>query len=161
MGDRTTNPALDAIDLRILALLQENAATPAAEIAGRVNLSQNACWRRIRLMEEQGVIVRRVALLDAARLGVGVTVFVNLKLAEHTPEGLERLARCIADMPEAVEFCRLTGEVDYLLKLQVADIAAYDRVYKRLIGCVRLAEVRAAFAMEVLKRTTALPLPRE
>ncbi len=151
--------ALDAIDLKILALLQADASLPVGQIAERVNLSQNACWRRIRILEEAGVVARRVALLDPAKLGLAMTVFVSLKLAEHTPDGLERLARCVAEMPEAVEFVRLTGEFDYLLKLQLSDIAAYDRAYKRLIGCGRLADVRAAFAMEVLKRTTALPLP--
>lgn len=150
---------LDPIDIKILALLQDDAGLAVGHIAERVNLSQNACWRRIRLMEDAGLILRRVALLDPARLGLGLTVFVSLKLAEHTPEGLQRLAACVAAMPEAVEFCRLTGEIDYLLKLQVRDIAAYDRAYKTLIGCARLAEVKAAFAMEVLKRTTALPLP--
>jgi Lrp/AsnC family transcriptional regulator len=152
------NPAFDAIDLRILAQLQEDAAAPIARVAERVNLSQNATWRRIKLLEDAGAILGRVALLDPARMGVGVTVFVSLKLAEHAPDGLERLARVVRDMPEALEFCRMSGEFDYLLKLQVADIAAYDRVYKRLIQAVRLADVRAAFAMEVLKRTTALPL---
>ena len=147
---------MDAIDRRILAALQEDAATAVATIADRVGLSQNATWRRIKLLEEAGVIVGRVALLDPVRLGVGVTVFVSIKLAEHAPDGLNRLARTVADMPEALEFCRMSGEFDYLLKLQVADIAAYDGVYKRLIAAVRLTDVRASFAMEVLKRTTKL-----
>ncbi len=149
---------MDAIDRRILAELQADAATPVATIAERVNLSQNATWRRIKLMEEAGVILRRVALLDPMKLGLAVTVFVRLKLAEHTPEGLARLARTVADMPEALEFCRMSGQFDYLLKLQVADIAAYDAVYKRLIAAARLTDVRASFAMEVLKRTTSLPV---
>jgi Lrp/AsnC family transcriptional regulator len=149
----------DLTDLRILAQLQADSAMPIAKIAERVNLSQNATWRRIKMLEESGVILGRVALLDAGRLGVGMTVFVSLKLATHAPDGLERLARLVADMPEATEFCRMTGEFDYLLKLQVADIAAYDGVYKRLIQAVVFADVRASFAMEVLKRTTALPLP--
>ena len=149
---------MDATDRRILAELQGDAALPVATIAERVNLSQNATWRRIKLMEEAGVILGRVALLDPVRLGVGVTVFVRLKLAEHAPEGLVRLARVVADMPEALEFCRMSGEFDYFLKLQVADIAAYDAVYKRLIAAVRFADVRASFAMEVLKRTNCLPL---
>ena len=149
---------MDAIDRRILAELQADAALPVATIAERVNLSQNATWRRIKLMEEAGVILGRVALLDPVRLGVGVTVFVRLKLAEHAPEGLVRLARVVADMPEALEFCRMSGEFDYFLKLQVADIAAYDGVYKRLIAAVRFTDVRASFAMEVLKRTNCLPL---
>ncbi len=147
---------MDAIDRRILAELQEDAALPVAAIAERAGLSQNATWRRIKLMEEAGVIVGRVALLDPAKLGLGVTVYVRLKLAEHSPEGLARLARTVADMPEALEFCRMSGEFDYFLKLQVADIAAYDGVYKRLIATVRFMDVRASFAMEVIKRTTKL-----
>ena len=149
---------MDQIDRRILAELQADGAAPVATIAERVSLSQNATWRRIKLMEEAGVILKRVALLDADKLGVGMTLFFRLKLAVHTPEGLGRLARTVEVMPEATEFCRVTGEFDYFLKLQVADIAAYDGVYKRLIASVRLTDVRASFAMEVLKRTTCLPL---
>jgi Lrp/AsnC family transcriptional regulator len=151
-------PELDSIDTRILALLQADSSMAIGQIAERVNLSQNACWRRIKMLEEGGVILRRVALLDADRLGVGLTVFVTFKLVEHMPDALERFARMVRDLPEAVEFHRITGEFDYLLKLQVADIAAYDRVYKRLIQTIRLSDVRACFAMEVLKQTTALPL---
>jgi Lrp/AsnC family transcriptional regulator len=151
-------PELDLIDTRILTLLQADSTMAIGQIAERVNLSQNACWRRIKMLEEAGVILRRVALLDAEKLGVGLTVFVTFKLVEHMPDALERFARMVRDLPEAVEFHRITGEFDYLLKLQVADIAAYDRVYKRLIQTIRLSDVRACFAMEVLKQTTALPL---
>jgi Lrp/AsnC family transcriptional regulator len=150
--------SLDSFDRRILAILQVDSACSIGSIAEQISLSANACWRRIRMMEERGIITRRVALLDAEKLGVGVTVFVNLRLSEHSPETLDRFARLIADMPEATEFCRISGEFDYLLKLQVADITAYDRAYKRLIQTVRLADVRASFAMEVLKRTTAISL---
>jgi len=150
--------SLDPIDRKILSHLQEDAAASVSSVAERVNLSQNACWRRIKLMEEAGIIRRRVALLDPELLGLGVTVLVCLKLSEHAPEALERFARAVREMPEALEFYRVTGEFDYFLKLQVADIAAYDRAYKRLIQSIRLADVRAFFAMEVLKRTTALPI---
>ncbi len=150
--------SMDSIDRKILALLQEDASAPVSSVAERVNLSQNACWRRIKLLEEAGIIRRRVALLDPERLGVGVTVLVCLRLMEHAPEALERFARAVRDMPEALEFYRVSGEFDYILKLQVADIAAYDRAYKKLIQSIRLADVRAFFAMEVLKRTTALPI---
>ena len=150
--------SLDVIDRRILALLQEDATLAVNAVAERVHLSQNACWRRIKLMEEAGFIERRVALLNPERLGVAVTVLVRFKLIEHAPEALENFARTVRDMPEALEFYRVTGEFDYFLKLQVADIAAYDRAYKRLIGAIRFSDVRASFAMEVLKRTTALPL---
>jgi Lrp/AsnC family transcriptional regulator len=154
-----TAPNLDPIDIRILGELQADATLPVGTVAARVNLSQNACWRRIKLMEEAGIITARVALLDPQKLGVGMTVLVQVKLMEHAPDALEHFARTVRDLPEAVEFCRITGEYDYWLKLQVADIAAYDRVYKRLIECIRLADVRACFAMEVLKRTTAIKLP--
>jgi Lrp/AsnC family transcriptional regulator len=154
----TASYSLDPIDRKILALLQEDTASPVSSVAERVNLSQNACWRRIKLMEEAGIIRRRVALLDPELLGVGVTVLVCLKLSEHAPDALERFARTVREMPEALEFYRVTGEFDYFLKLQVADIAAYDRAYKRLIQSIRLADVRAFFAMEVLKRTTSLPI---
>ncbi len=151
-------PTLDPFDCKILTLLQEDASLTVNDIAERVNLSQNACWRRIKLLEQAGIIRKRVVLLDAERLGAGVTVIVSLKLVEHSPEALERFARTVRDMPEALEFYRVTGEFDYILKLQVADIAAYDRAYKRLIQTIRLSDVRASFAMEVLKLTTALPV---
>ena len=151
--------ALDAIDLKILDLLQTDASQAIAEIADRVHLSQNACWRRIKQMEEEGVIKKRVALLDPEKLGVGVTVFVTVRAAEHTEKWLENFAAAVRKMPEVVEFYRIAGDVDYLLKLQVADIAAYDRAYKALIRSARLSDVSASFAMEELKRSTAVPLP--
>jgi Lrp/AsnC family transcriptional regulator, cysteine-sensing transcriptional activator len=149
----------DGIDLKILDLLQNDASLSIAEIGERVHLSQNACWRRIRQLEESGIIVKRVALLDRERLGVGITVFVTVRAGEHTEKWLETFSAAVRKMPEVVEFYRLTGEIDYLLKLQVADIAAYDRVYKALIRSAKLMDVSAAFAMEELKRTTAIPLP--
>jgi Lrp/AsnC family transcriptional regulator len=149
----------DGIDLKILDLLQNDASRSIAEIAERVHLSQNACWRRIRQLEEAGVIAKRVALLDPEKLGVGTTVFVTVRAGEHSEKWLEAFAAVVRKMPEVVEFYRLAGEIDYLLKLQVADIAAYDRVYKVLIRSAKLMDVSAAFAMEELKRTTAIPLP--
>ena len=150
---------LDGIDLKILDLVQNDASRSIAEIAEQVHLSQNACWRRIRQLEESGIIVKRVALLDREKLGVGITVFVTVRAGEHTEKWLETFSAAVRKMPEVVEFYRLTGEIDYLLKLQVADIAAYDRVYKALIRSAKLMDVSAAFAMEELKRTTAIPLP--
>ena len=149
----------DGIDIKILDLLQNDASQSIVEIAERVHLSQNACWRRIRQLEEQGIIAKRVALLDAEKLGVGVTVFVTVRAGEHTEKWLETFSAAVRKMPEVVEFYRMTGEIDYLLKLQVADIAAYDRVYKALIRSAKLMDVSSAFAMEELKRTTAIPLP--
>ena len=158
MNSRTT-PGIDAADLRILAVLQEDVSLSIAEVAGRVNLSQNACWRRIKRLEDDGLILRRVALLDASRLGAGVTVFVTLRAAEHSDAWLEALTAVVRRIPEIVEFYRMSGDIDYLLKIKVADIAAYDGVYKRLIHGIRLSDVSSAFAMEELKHTTAIPLP--
>lgn len=150
---------LDAIDIRILGLLQEDAARSIGEIAEVIHLSQNACWRRIRQLEERGYILKRVALLDAVKLGAGTTVFVMVRAGQHSPEWLERFAGAVRNIPEIVEFYRMTGEVDYLLKIRVADIAGYDRVYKQLIRAAPLTDVSGAFAMEELKLTTAIPLP--
>ena len=150
---------LDAIDLKILDLLQTDASKPISEIADGVHLSQNACWRRIKLLEEAGIIQKRVALLDAEKLGAGLTVFVAVRAGEHTEKWLETFAAAVRKMPEVIEFYRIAGEVDYLLKLQVADMAAYDRAYKSLIRSAKLMDVSASFAMEELKRTTAVPLP--
>lgn len=151
---------LDSIDLKILALLQSDASRPIAEIADAVHLSQNACWRRIRRLEETGIIKKRVALLDPEKLGAGVTVFVSVRAGEHSEKWLQSFTAAVRKMPEVVEFYRMAGDVDYLLKLQVKDIAAYDRAYKALIRTAKLMDVSAAFAMEEMKRTTELPLPR-
>jgi Lrp/AsnC family transcriptional regulator len=150
---------LDGTDLRILAILQENSERSISEIADAIHLSQNACWRRIRQLEEGGYILKRVALLDAVKLGAGMTVFVMVRAGQHSQEWLERFADAVRKIPEIVEFYRMTGEVDYLIKIRVADIAGYDRVYKQLIRSAPLNDVSGAFAMEELKHTTAIPLP--
>jgi Lrp/AsnC family transcriptional regulator len=152
-------PVIDGADLRILGVLQEDTSLSIGEVAERVNLSQNACWRRIKRLEEDGVILRRVALLNAARLEAGVTVFVTIRAAEHSDSWLAELTAVVRRIPEIVEFYRMSGDIDYLLKIKVADIAAYDGVYKRLIHGIRLSDVSSAFAMEELKNTTAIPLP--
>ena len=150
---------IDGTDLRILDLLQENSERSIGEIAEVIHLSQNACWRRIRQLEEAGYIRKRVALLDAVKLGSGMTVFVMVRAGEHSQEWLDRFAGAVRKIPEIVEFYRMTGEVDYLIKIRVADIAGYDRVYKQLIRSAPLTDVSGAFAMEELKHTTAIPLP--
>src|ERR1700761_8239136 len=150
---------LDGIDLRILSLLQENAEQSIGEIAEGIHLSQNACWRRIRQLEAAGYILKRVALQAAVKLAAGMTVFVMVRAGEHSQEWLERFAEAVRKLPEIVEFYRMTGEVDYLIKIRVADIAGYDRVYKQLIRSAPLTDVSGAFAMEELKHTTAIPLP--
>jgi len=149
---------LNRIDARILARLQAEADVTIAELAEAVGLSSNACWRRVKAMEESGVIKRRVALLDAAKLGLGTTVFVNIRTSQHSEEWLEHFAKGVAGIPEIVEFYRMSGEVDYLLKIIVSDIAHYDRVYRKLIRVTSLLDVSSSFAMEQLKYTTALPL---
>jgi Lrp/AsnC family transcriptional regulator len=151
---------LDSIDLKILARLQSDSSRPIAEIAEAVHLSQNACWRRIRRLEEEGVVRKRVALLDPDKFGVGVTVFVSVRAGEHSDKWLQSFAAAVRKMPEVVEFYRMAGDVDYLIKFQVKDIAAYDKAYKSLIRSAKLLDVSAAFAMEEMKRTTELPLPR-
>ncbi len=149
---------MDAIDRKILSLLQTDATLAVAEIADRVGLSSTPCWRRIQKLEAAGVITRRVALLDPDKLNVGVTVFVAIRTNEHSAEWLEHFQRAVDDIPEIVEFYRMSGEIDYLLRAVVPDIAAYDSVYRRLIERVRLADVTSMFAMEKIKSTTVLPV---
>ena len=149
---------MDRIDREILACLQEDATMAVAEIAERAGLSTSPCWRRIQKLQEAGVIRRRVALLDPAKLNVGVTVFAAVRTNRHELGWLDAFAAAVADIPEVVEFYRMSGEVDYLLKIVVPDIGAYDEVYKRLIERVSLHDVSSSFAMEQIKYTTALPL---
>ncbi|MDB6085342.1 MAG: transcriptional regulator, AsnC family [Gammaproteobacteria bacterium] len=149
---------LDKVDLKILDLVQRDAKKSAAEIGEAVNLSQNACWRRINLLEEEGYIRSTVALLNAEKLGAGLTVFVSIKAVEHSEEWLKSFSIAVSKIKEVVEFYRMTGDVDYLLKLKVRDIVAYDAVYKRLIKQVRLTDVSSAFAMEEIKHTTCVPV---
>ena len=149
---------MDRIDRKILQCLQEDASLPLAEIAERVGLSTTPCWRRIQNLEKTGVIRRRVALLDPDKLNVGVTVFVRVKTSEHSYDWLESFAEQIAGIEEVVEFYRMSGDIDYLLRIVVPDIAGYDAVYKRLIQLAGLADVSSNFAMERIKYTTALPL---
>lgn len=149
---------MDEIDKKILSCLQADATMPVADVADQVGLSTTPCWRRIQKLEESGVIRARVALLDGALLNVGVTVFVAVRTNEHSIEWYERFAKAVADIPEVVEFYRMSGEIDYMLRVVVPDIAAYDRVYKILIDRVSLTDVSSSFAMEQIKYTTALPL---
>ena len=149
---------MDAIDRRILALLQEDASLGINDIANRVNLSPTPCWRRIQKLEAEGVIRKRVALLDAAKLNAGVTVFVSVKTNQHNAAWLEKFARAVSVIPEIVEFYRMSGDIDYLLRVVVPDIAGYDTVYKKLIRAAELHDVSSSFAMEQIKYTTALPL---
>ncbi|MYZ47174.1 Lrp/AsnC family transcriptional regulator [Rhizobiales bacterium L72] len=142
----------------ILTILQEDATLPVAEIGRRVGLSTTPCWRRIQKMEEDGVIKRRVAVLDPAKVNAKVTVFVSVTTNQHNEDWLLRFSRIISEMPEVVEFFRMSGQVDYLLKVVVPDIEAYDAFYKRLVARIDITDVSSAFAMERIKDATALPL---
>jgi Lrp/AsnC family transcriptional regulator len=149
---------MDKKDLQLLALLQQDAATPLAQLAQAVNLSTTPCWRRVQKLHEDGVIRKQVALCDPVRLNVPVTVFVSVRTSQHSDAWAKRFVQSTRDIPEIMEIYRMSGDVDYLLKVVVPDIAGYDRVYKRLIKAVDLQDVSSSFAMEVLKSTTALPL---
>ena len=149
---------MDEIDRRILRELQRDASRPVAAIAEKAGISTTPCWRRIRNMEKSGVIARRVAVLDREALNVGVTVFVNIRTNTHSAEGLEILAREVSRIGEVVDFYRMSGTVDYMLRVVVPDIAGYDAVYKRLIQVPGLTDVSSSFAMEEIKSTNELPL---
>jgi len=150
--------SFDKIDLQILALLQQDASLAVGAIAEKVRLSVTPCWRRIQRLEAEGVIRKRVALLDAAKLNVGVTVFVMVKTSRHNQEWFEKFHAAVMKLPEVVEFYRMSGDMDYLLRVVVPDIAGYDAVYKKLIKTADLFDVSSSFAMEQIKYTTALPL---
>ena len=149
---------LDAIDRRLLEMLQLNCDTPIAELATAVQLSTTPCWRRVQRMKEAGVITAHVALVDPKSVNVGVTVFVNIRTSQHTQAWFDQFNATVDSIPEVVEFYRMSGDIDYLLRIVVPDIAAYDGVYKRLIAGTQLFDVSSSFAMEQLKFTTALPL---
>jgi Lrp/AsnC family transcriptional regulator len=152
------NMALDDMDVKILTLLQQDCTMPVADIGKAVGLSTTPCWRRIQKLEQTGVISRRVAILDPAKVNVGVTVFVAIKTDQHNLNWLERFHAAVVDLPEVVEFYRMSGDVDYLLRVVVPDIAAYDTFYKKLISRIEVSKVSSAFAMEQIKATTELPL---
>ena len=149
---------MDRTDLRILAILQEDCSLSVAEVASRVNLSQTPCWRRIQKLEAQGVIERRVALVDPKAIGLGLSVFVEIEAPDHSPAWLDGFAATIAALPEVMEVHRMAGDVDYLLRVAVGSMAEYDEFYRRLIADVPLKNVTSRFAMERVKHTTAFPL---
>jgi Lrp/AsnC family transcriptional regulator len=152
---------MDATDRKILSILQDDASLSIAEVAARVNLSQTPCWRRIQKMDEAGIIQRRVALVDPEALGLGLTVFVEIETGDHSKGWLERFAGAVASMPEVMGFYRMAGDVDYLLQVTVANMAAFDAFYQRLIELVPLKNVTSRFAMERVKCTTAYPVTAE
>jgi Lrp/AsnC family transcriptional regulator len=150
---------LDATDRRILMLLQRDGALPLAEIAAAVGLTTSPCWKRIKRLEEAGVIRGRVAVVDPAKVGLPLTAFVEIEAGDHSPEWLARFADAMAAMPEVLDVWRMAGDVDYLLRVAVPDIAAYDAFYRRLIAAAPLKNVSSRFAMEQVKGGTPLPIP--
>ncbi len=149
---------MDRIDRGILDLLQQDGSLGVAEIAERVGLSKAPCWRRIRRLQEDGVIRRTVALLDPKKLNVGTTVFVTIKTANHSEAWYRRFLGTLGEIPEVVEIYRMSGDVDYLLRIVVPDIEGYGTVYKKLIAGCEFLDISASFAMGAIKHTTALPL---
>jgi Lrp/AsnC family transcriptional regulator len=149
---------IDDIDLRILDALQKDANQSVSDIARHAGVSTTPCWRRIQRLEAEGVISKRVALLDRAQLNAAVTVFIAVRTSKHTVEWLEKFRKVVKDIPEVVDFYRMSGDIDYLLKAYVPDIASYDALYKKLIAKIELSDVTSMFAMEELKSTTAIPL---
>ena len=149
---------MDDIDRRILQRLQEDADQSLDALGESVGLSRNACWRRVRALEANGVIKRRVALVDPAKVGLPLTVFLQIRTNQHEADWLDRFARAVRTIPEILGAYRMTGDLDYLVHARVADVADYDRLYRRLIDAVEMSDVSASFVMEELKHTTALPL---
>jgi len=146
------------MDVKILKILQEDCTRPVADIGKEIGLSTTPCWRRMQKLEEAGIITKRVALLDPVKVNAGVTVFVSIKTDTHSQAWIEKFNAVIPDLPEVIEAYRMSGDVDYLLRVAVPDIAAYDDFYKKLVSRIEIAKVSSAFAMERIKYTTALPL---
>lgn len=149
---------MDSTDRKILAILQEDASLSVADVAKRVNLSQTPCWRRIQKLTDSGVITGRVALVDPDSVGLGLTVFVEIESGDHSKNWLDRFREAVTAMPEVMEIYRMAGEVDYLLRITVPNMAAVDAFYQRLIAMVPLKNVTSRFAMERVKYTTAYPI---
>ena len=149
---------MDAIDRKILLTLQEDASLSVAEIGQRVGLSSTPCWKRIQRLEADGVIQRRVAIVDQDKVGLGISVFVSVETDDHSETWLGGFGKAVSAMPEVMEFYRMAGDVDYMLRVVVKDMQAYDAFYKRLIAASPLKNVTSRFAMEKIKSTTALPI---
>lgn len=149
---------IDDTDRLILRALQADASTSLESLAAKASISVNTCWRRVKRLEETGILQKRVALVDPEKAGLGQTVFVAIRTRDHSAEWLERFAKTVRAIPEVVEFYRMAGDVDYLLKVQAGSVKDYDRVYRSLISRIDLADVSATFAMECIKNTTELPL---
>src|SRR6202047_4192025 len=153
------NRRLDAIDRKILTVLQQDASLSVAEIGDRVGLSSTPCWKRIQRLEADGVILRRVALVDQNKIGLGISVFVSVESADHSEAWLRTFAEAVSAMPEVMEFYRMAGDVDYMLRVVGGVMEGYGGFFKKLIGAVPLKNVTSRFAMEKIKSVTALPVP--
>ena len=150
---------IDAIDRKILRVLQEDASLSVAEIGERVGLSSTPCWKRVQRMENEGIITGKVALVDQNKIGLGLSVFVSVESNDHSDAWLKKFAQAVSAMPEVIEFYRMAGDVDYMLRVVVADMRSYDIFYRKLIGSVALKNVTSRFAMVKIKSVTALPVP--
>lgn len=149
---------IDQTDKNILAILQTDATISLENIADQIGVSLNTCWRRVQRLEQSGIVQKRVALLDADKMGKGLTVFVSVRTSDHSKAWADLFARSVKNMPEIVEFYRLAGDVDYLLKILAESVSDYDRIYQELISNVALSDVTASFAMEKMKLTTEIPI---
>ncbi len=149
---------IDTFDHKILAALQRDATRSMDDLSVEIGLSRNACWRRIRALETAGIIKGRVALVDAAKVGLGLTVFMQIRTNAHAPDWLRKFSTATKALPEIQGVYRMSGDLDYLIRARVADMAGYDRLYQMLIARVELSDVSASFVMEEIKETTALPL---
>ena len=150
--------SLDRIDRKILFELMQDTTLPVATLAERVGLSQTPCWKRVQKLEAAGVIMRRVALVDPEKIGLGLTVFVEIEAADHTPDLRGAFAELVADYSEIVEVHRMAGDVDYLLKVMVQDMAAFDKFYLEFTRRLPCRNVTSKFSMEVIRATTLLPI---
>ena len=150
-------PDIDPMDRRILAELQRDGTLSVDQLSERVSLSRNACWRRVKLMEEAGIITGRVALVDAEKLGFGLSVFILIRTTHHEPDWLKKFRDAVGTIPEIIGVYRMSGDLDYVLRARVPDVKAYDRLYQRLIAKVPLSDVSASFVMEEIKETMELP----
>lgn len=149
---------LDDIDRKLLNLLQQDASLSVDAFAEKVHLSRNACWRRIKRLEGEGILQKRVALVDPAAVGLSLQVYVLIRTNEHSAAWLKAFRKAICEMPEVISAQRMTGDLDYILRVRVADMPAYDRFYQRLIEKIQLTDVSASFVMEDVKDTTVLPI---
>jgi Lrp/AsnC family transcriptional regulator len=149
---------LDSIDRKILAELQRDATLSVDQLSARISLSRNACWRRLKRLDEEHYITGRVALVDAEKVGVGLSVFILIRTSHHDPDWLSKFRAAVVSFPEITGVYRMSGDLDYVLRARVADVKAYDRLYQRLIAKVPLSDVSASFVMEEIKETTVVPV---